>query len=621
LNQLNQEIDDFLNYYYNLPSAPEYAVMLKGKWGSGKTWFIRRTIEKFESYGGKVLYVSLYGVSDHQQIEQEFFRQLHPVLGSKGAALAGKLFKGLVKGTLKIDLNGDSKDDGALNVGVPEINIPEYLKDTKGFVLVFDDLERCSLPISDLLGYINYFVEHDGYKVIIVANEDEILAQEDENESATAYRRIKEKLIGKTFEITPDLDGAIAAFLNEIESTAQQRILRKNTKLIQELYSASGYRNLRHLRQAILDFARLLSVLDGEALKSENLLTHLLSMFLLYSFEIKSGSLRPEDIGKIRTSYYATIVEKNGGATPYKILAKKYAGTDIMDELLPSRLWEDIFSTGLFNSAEINKALLHSKYFISKNQPDWVELWNAHSLADDELDVLLPAVVNRFQNNEYTQLGVLRHVVGTLLMLSEIGILNKAKGEILSIAQTNLKKMKDDGILQKEFSGELDFLRGTGFAGMAFHHRETKEFQEFSAQIEVLGKEAVEASYPYKATELLNLMALNTRDFCRSLILSNDYMGPRYYDTPILKYILPADFVKAFESLSPDQMSLVSGTINERYSLDYSKAKLQSELPWLLEVAPLLREAQAKRTGKMSGVHIGYVAKSFESAIASLNLL
>ena len=35
----NKHIKEFLNYYIGLPN-PQYAVLLKGKWGSGKTHFI-----------------------------------------------------------------------------------------------------------------------------------------------------------------------------------------------------------------------------------------------------------------------------------------------------------------------------------------------------------------------------------------------------------------------------------------------------------------------------------------------------------------------------------------------------------------------------------------------------
>jgi len=38
--------------------------------------------------------------------------------------IAGKLFKGFLKGALKIDLNNDGKDDMMWNVSIPDIDIP-----------------------------------------------------------------------------------------------------------------------------------------------------------------------------------------------------------------------------------------------------------------------------------------------------------------------------------------------------------------------------------------------------------------------------------------------------------------------------------------------------------------
>jgi pantothenate kinase-related protein Tda10 len=127
---LNSHIEKYLDYYCNLCHAPEFAVLLKGKWGSGKTWFIEQYREKLEEKNKKCLYVSLYGMTKFSEIEDEFFRQLHPILSSKGMTIAGKIAKSFLKGTVKIDLNGDSKDDGNLSVQIPEVNIPDYLKNT-----------------------------------------------------------------------------------------------------------------------------------------------------------------------------------------------------------------------------------------------------------------------------------------------------------------------------------------------------------------------------------------------------------------------------------------------------------------------------------------------------------
>jgi hypothetical protein len=125
---INHHVEDYLNYYCALRHSPKFAILLKGKWGSGKTWFINQYREKLEEQGKKSLYVSLYGVSKYSEIEESLFQQLHPFRSSKGMVLAGKVFKGLLKGALKIDLNHDGKDDGTWNISIPDINIPDKFK-------------------------------------------------------------------------------------------------------------------------------------------------------------------------------------------------------------------------------------------------------------------------------------------------------------------------------------------------------------------------------------------------------------------------------------------------------------------------------------------------------------
>lgn len=124
---INSHIETYLDYYCRLSHAPGFAVLLKGQWGSGKTWFINKYRENLKARNQKCLYISLYGMTSSSEIEDAFFQQLHPILSSKGMAITGKIFKGLLKGTLKIDLNDDRRDDGTLNVQIPEINLPEYL--------------------------------------------------------------------------------------------------------------------------------------------------------------------------------------------------------------------------------------------------------------------------------------------------------------------------------------------------------------------------------------------------------------------------------------------------------------------------------------------------------------
>jgi hypothetical protein len=151
----NKNIGDFLSYFFNFDQAPEYAVLIKGAWGSGKSWFVHKALDSFKESSGKYLYVSLYGMVCFEDIENSFFEQMHPVLSSKGMKLTSKIAKGLLKATIKLDLDGDGKSETTTKIPMDALNLPDYLKDTDSFVLVFDDLERCSMNIGDVLGYIN----------------------------------------------------------------------------------------------------------------------------------------------------------------------------------------------------------------------------------------------------------------------------------------------------------------------------------------------------------------------------------------------------------------------------------------------------------------------------------
>ncbi len=42
MSNSNKHIEEFLDYYLNKEQSPDYAVLITGCWGSGKTYFIRK---------------------------------------------------------------------------------------------------------------------------------------------------------------------------------------------------------------------------------------------------------------------------------------------------------------------------------------------------------------------------------------------------------------------------------------------------------------------------------------------------------------------------------------------------------------------------------------------------
>ncbi|MGN7887491.1 P-loop NTPase fold protein [Dyadobacter sp. 22481] len=145
-----KHITQYLHYYLGLSASPEFAILLRGQWGSGKTWFLKNYLEHHDT---EHLYVSLNGVASFSEIQDQFFAQLHPLLASKPMKFASKLIKGLIKTTVQIDLDGNGKSDASLGSSIPDINLPDFLSKIDNKVLVFDDPERCSMPIPNILGY------------------------------------------------------------------------------------------------------------------------------------------------------------------------------------------------------------------------------------------------------------------------------------------------------------------------------------------------------------------------------------------------------------------------------------------------------------------------------------
>jgi len=616
-NSKNEQIEHFLDYYVGLKHAPQYAVMIRGSWGSGKTWFMERQLQRFRAKEGKALYVSLYGVATVLEIEEEFFRQLHPVLASKGMALAGKVAKAFLKGALKIDLGDHGHASTNMSFGLPEIDLPDYLKNTEGMVLVFDDVERCTVPINELLGYINYFVEHDGYKAILVANEDEIYAQNPKaDDSSTAYVRIREKLIGKTFEVEADLDAALHCFAEEIESTIAREQIEKNLENIRAIYKTSGYKNLRHLRQALLDFSRILSLLEGQHQKNDALASHLLAAFLVYSIEMKSGNLTASDIKTMSTTSFRSLI-RSSSIDPEnasdRILAK-YAHLLPQQRLLPDSVWAELMSTGLVGRSEFRQAVLNSGYF-PKEEATWVRLWNSSQLEDDEFEKLMDEMAAEFATSSFKEVGVLLHVTGILFAMSDLGVFAEKKEDILKRAIANVDVLRQSGDLAR--SNLESSIGSVGYAALGFQDRDSPEFVQLKKHVQVQMQAAREDAYPTEAHALLELIQDDPQKFARSIILSN-HSDNRFYAVPILAYASSQDFVDKVAVASVSAQWTLRAAIQERYALDFSIGALAAEADWLTQTSALLARVVAQRKGKLSGDRLNYIVEAMSTGAKKL---
>lgn len=329
LNEIKKYIEDDT---YN------YAVMIDGSWGCGKSYFVKNQLIP-ELLGmnsdspmlNKVCFISLYGVttsSDFRErlrnelltarslsfLPKEKSSRLYELVNSKHGHVVRKLINDIIPIIL---------GDKASSAGKDALNDAYEIFDISDTVFIFDDLERCVCPVNVLFGEINSIVEQDGAKVILISNLNEIRNQIEssgpmyrgfasEGKSLSRYRALSEKLIGITYQYTPKLDETMRTI---IESSVSDEDL-KNTllKYVDDFAKTcffSGHMNLRtfqfFISRARNFYDQFKTLRFGVEEDKQKVLEHTLLLLFVYSIYAKGGEVNkekaPEPMRNLEDSY------------------------------------------------------------------------------------------------------------------------------------------------------------------------------------------------------------------------------------------------------------------------------------------------------------------------------
>ena len=302
-----QYVTRYMDDYIKM-SSPQFAVMLKGKWGCGKTYYIRSLIDKWNSeinepaedgddqINLRPIYITLNGLSNISQVSFLIRRELRPLLYSKGVKVAKKVLCGIIKTVTKssFDLDGDGEKDDLSEIFDAESIIEILSKPNDSIkgdkILIFDDLERCKIPVDEIFGYINHLVEHSSCKVIIICEEDKIKERYDNCELKVSYKDFKEKLIGMTFSVQPNFVDVIHKFICDDSN----KYLVDNENLVLELFIASNIENLRVIRQSFSDIDRLIKDIEPQKYKDilfNEFIKNVIAYFIIVYCEYRSGNM------------------------------------------------------------------------------------------------------------------------------------------------------------------------------------------------------------------------------------------------------------------------------------------------------------------------------------------
>lgn len=306
---MNENIVNSLEQYVK-DVNPQYAILLSGSWGCGKTHFIEAWMDQYNQSHNiptskkhifrkqkaeiviRPIKVSLFGLQTNTELIETINRELSPVVFNlkKYGLIAAKVVSRL---TLKTDAfegvkNPIEAEFSALDALFPD-NTNVSIKGDK--LLVFDDIERCKIPIAELFGFIDLLLHKYQCKIIIIGDETKYDGKE-----KNIYDQYKEKIIGQTLVVQKDANAAFKAFTKELEgiSKSAATFVKENQECVLDTFNASGYSNLRSLKQSLHQFAFLYAQLKAGA---EDFKRELLANYVAISMELHNN--QTIDIDKV----------------------------------------------------------------------------------------------------------------------------------------------------------------------------------------------------------------------------------------------------------------------------------------------------------------------------------
>lgn len=248
----NIQLIESLSNYVN--GDDQFAVMIDGPWGSGKTYFLKNTVVPHICEEHKVVYFSVYGYESLAKLKSELIGKLFissfgknldkedqfrtqdivSIVNEVGSVVWDKFatFKTLAATTENFVINKRLRSQ----------------EPDSSPVLVIDDLERVSRDIhtSDLMGFLlTDIIEPYGYRVIVVGNSKEI-----RDDEVNEFNITREKVVSRIFPFTYDVNNVRQEFFQG----SGNRFLQEDSEWLVGIVTDHARRNRGQINLRTLGF-------------------------------------------------------------------------------------------------------------------------------------------------------------------------------------------------------------------------------------------------------------------------------------------------------------------------------------------------------------------------------
>lgn len=617
----NKFIEKYLQQYSSYEGSMDYAILIKGKWGSGKTFFIKQFMKK--NKGIKFVYVSLFGLKRIDEVNEKIFEAFHPILSSKQMKFFSSVAQGAIKFGLKVDLENIILLDKVLNdelnkyidLDIDKNKIFKNLfnhwfkkkninddNNKSNIVFIFDDLERCLIETKHLFSLINDFVEQKELKVILLANEDEI---NDEN-----YSKFKEKVISKEFEINLNFEDAYFSFVGLLKNEEIKKVFKNNYLLIKDIFHKLEIYNLRILHQTFIEFELFVENINEKYFKNKEFIRSLLLHFFAFVMQYKKTN-SIQEITRIETSFY-----KEGDDN--KSIFQKKLGISLFGILIGLSFWKNFLTKGYLDSNAINNYIQNTVFFKEEIRPLWIKVWHYWELEEEEFDKLLLELKNKFFDcdEEFENFYILLHVIGIMIFFMEKGIIDVTKEQIEEQVEKYISKFKDSN-----FWKEKDFDIWDNPTGLGYLAEDNELFKKIKIHIDEVIKEIKKEQVQKNKDNDINNFIKELRESNKSNIyqILSSYEFIPFFDG------FDKEKIDELINLPTKSLFIFNHIINNRYSDNYylnNKKRYCSyvdEIDFLNKLKRLFdKKINKGKLKKLTKLAVTYLLNNIEDAISKL---
>lgn len=589
---MNEDIIRFLEKYKDDPD-PQYAVLLDGKWGCGKTFFIKSWLDTFQTENEDELtpmYVSLFGVQTVKQINDTINGLLFPFMNSKVYKIGKTITKMVASAALRfnVDYDGDKKNDGTVDFKLDPLMdlLNDKKEELKGRrILIFDDLERANIGVKELYGYINRFVEHNRFKVIVVCNSTEITDKE-------TFNRFREKIIGRTFEIHSDIDAAINSFANEIPASY---FVQQHISEVKEAFKSTGYSNLRVLRQCIRDFNQIfqgIHIDNGNPYQNKELFHFLIRFVVLYS---EMSTSNKDIIANWKQKYAQALASDrpemlelkrriSAIQQKYQPLEIKY-GMDIFRERNDITFIPDFCLKGIDLVGYLNAKLVPTE------RDSWDCLYQYYEMNNEDFESQYAMTESAVLNGSFRNYQDQLKAISILIELNDLGI-KEMNSKVFDTSKAYVEKLIADISSSDSFADiKSNIINLLSSINQVSDNNELRK--KFNSSLNgIFATKLTELEHHY--TEILENLS---DDNLLEIVDSMDKMLPdksnSYQSYPIFKDANPERVAKRILSLSNASKFHFYRFLNRRYGADtghFISRELTLDMPVLKEIGRRLSE-------------------------------